>query len=109
MMNGTQTITERGLQLFEPDPNAVYSLETASNLAQVRRHTILVFCKHGMISPVVDPEVDGYYFNDEAIRVLRRIGQMQRDYNINLTAARIIVELMNEVERLRGEVGFLRG
>jgi DNA-binding transcriptional MerR regulator len=37
------------------------------------RRTILVYCKHGLLTPVVDPVDNGYYFNDEAIRMLRRI------------------------------------
>src|SRR5882724_10669669 len=104
-MNITEEVPVRSLQFFEPDPNAVYSIEAAAQLARVGRHTILVYCRHGMVSPVVDPQAGGYYFNDEGIRTLRRIEHLQ-DSGINLAGIKIITDLMKEVERLRAEVHF---
>jgi hypothetical protein len=40
---------------------------------------------------------------------LRRIEHLRSDFGINLTGARIILDLMNQVNRLRSEVRFLRG
>jgi len=51
----------RALQLFEPDPAAVYSLEAAARLAHLPRRTILLCCKHGLVSPVSDPGSGSYY------------------------------------------------
>ena len=103
-----EEVTVRELQLFEPDPEAVYTIEAAANLAHVRRHRILVYYKQGMVSPVVDPECGGYYFNDEGVRTLRRIEHLHTDRGINLAGTRMILELQNEIERLRNEVRFLR-
>jgi DNA-binding transcriptional MerR regulator len=61
------------LQLFEPEANTVYSIEAAGHIAQVPRRTILVYCKHGLVSLVPNPHRNGYYFNEEAIRTLRHI------------------------------------
>jgi DNA-binding transcriptional MerR regulator len=98
----------RSLQRFEPDPSAVYTLETTAHLTDLPRHTILVYFKQGLVSPVVDPEVGGFYFNDEGIRLLRRIEQLQSDFGINLMGTRLILDLINEVDRLREELRFLR-
>jgi DNA-binding transcriptional MerR regulator len=108
-MNMTDKMPVRALQLFEPDPDVVYTIETAARMTHVPRHTILVYYKYGLLSPVVDPGLGGYYFNDEAIRALRRIEHLRSDFGINLTGARIILDLMNQVNRLRSEVRFLRG
>ena len=97
------------LQLFEPDANAVYSIETVAHVTSLPRHEIGVYCKEGLVSPVVDPECGGYYFNDEAIRTLRHIEHLRSDYGVSLRGVKMILDLMNEVEQLRDEVRFLRG
>lgn len=108
-MNITEEVPERTLQLFEPASDAVYTIEAAANLSHIGRHAILVYYKLGMVSPVVDPECGGYYFNDEGVRALRRIEYLHTDCGINLEGTRMILELMTEVDRLREEVRFLRG
>jgi chaperone modulatory protein CbpM len=92
------------LQLFEPDARAVYTIETAANLAQVPRRLIAVYYKHGLVSPVMDPACGGWCFNDEAIRILRRIEYLRTACGINLAGIKLTINLMNEVERLRDEV-----
>jgi DNA-binding transcriptional MerR regulator len=56
----------------------------------------------------VDPGCGGYYFNDEAIRILRRIEYLRNVCGINLSGIKMILDLVNEAERLRAEVRFLR-
>jgi hypothetical protein len=41
----------RSLQLFEPEPEAMYTIEAAARLAQVPRRRILIYYKHGLVSP----------------------------------------------------------
>ena len=106
-MNIAQQVPVRTLQRFEPDPEAVYSIEAAAHLARVERHRILVYCKQGLVSTVSAPEHDGYRFNDEAIRALRQIEYLQTEQGINFAGTRLILELLREVERLRNEVRFL--
>lgn len=98
----------RAVQRFEPRPDAVYTLETAARLAHVTRRTILVYSRHGLISPAMDPREAGYYFGNEAIRALQRIEYLRNDCGINLRGTRIILELMDEVERLQNELRFRR-
>ena len=98
----------RALQLFEPDPRTAYTIEMTAHLVDMPRHTILVYCKRGLVSPVVDPACGGYYFNDEAIRTLRRVEHLRANSGVNLAGIKIILDLMNEVERLQSEVRFLR-
>jgi DNA-binding transcriptional MerR regulator len=107
-MSDTAQIGARALRLFEPDPDAVYTIETVANLTHVGRHSILVYYKHGLLSSVQAPESGGYYFDDESIRSLRRIEHLHNALGINLEGTRMIIELANEVERLRNEVRILR-
>ena len=48
----------RWLQLFDPPFDAVYTIEGAAELAGVPRRTILVYCKHRLLSPLIDDGVE---------------------------------------------------
>ena len=98
----------RWLQLFEPPPDALYTIEGAAHLADVSRRTILVYCKHGLISPTRRTADSGYSFDGEAIRALRRINALRAVCGDDLSGIKIILDLMNEVERLHSEVRSLR-
>lgn len=98
----------QALQLYEPETAVFYSIETAASLARVSRRRIAVYCRHGLVAPVMDPDSGGWQFNDEAIRRLRQIESLRAVCGANLSAIRIILELMEEVEHLRQELRFLR-
>ena len=93
---------------FEPTVEGLYSIETVVQITQTPRHQIAVYCRHGLISPVTMPERDGWWFDQEAIRELRRIECLRVDYGMNLAGLRVIAELFREVEQLREEVRALR-
>lgn len=92
------------VQSFEPDPAAVYSIEMAAQLAGLPRRMILVYCKHGMISPTVDPMLWGYWFDADAIRTLRRIENLRITCGDDLPGIAMILDLMNEVQVLRAQL-----
>ena len=96
------------LQLFEPDARAVYTLEAAARLTQLSRRLIAVYFRHGLVSPVMDPACSGWYFNDEAIRILRRIEYLRNACSLNLVGLKLMMDLLGEVERLREELNFRR-
>src|SRR3954471_7543064 len=89
------------LQRFEPDPDAVYPIDSAAYLAGMPRHEILVCCKHGLVSPLIDQTYGSYLFDTDAIRTLQRIRYLRQECGINLPGIQMILQLMNEVERLR--------
>ena len=97
----------RTLQLFEPNPETVYTIDAAARLADVPRHTILVYYMHGLVSPAANPEYGVYLFDGRTVRMLRRIETM-RNSGFNLAGIKMTLDLLNEVERLQSEVRFLR-
>jgi DNA-binding transcriptional MerR regulator len=99
---------EDALELFEPDPRTVYTIEATARLVDLPRHTILVYYKRGLVSPVAGPEGLGYCFNKAGIRRLRRIEHLRNIDGLNLNGIKMILGLMTEVERLQAEVRFLR-
>ena len=96
------------LELYKLDPDFLYSIEAASRLARVPRRLIALYCQRELVSPVMDPDTGGWYFNDEGVRTLRRIEYLRTACDMNLTAIRMILSLTAEVERLREEVRNLR-
>lgn len=86
----------------------VYSIDAVVHLTQTPRHQIAVYCRHGLIAPVTMPEREGWWFDEEAIRELRRIECLRVDYGLSLAGLRVLSELLREVERLREEVRALR-
>ena len=96
------------LELFEPAPEITYSIEETARLAQVPRRLIAVYFRFGLVSPAADPDIGGWYFDDEGIRRLRQIERLRNSLGMNLAAVKVMLELTREVERLREEVRFLR-
>ena len=106
-MNSPTELPTDAVQLFEPDPNAVYTIEAVEHMAHMPRRLIAMYCKHGLVSPVVNPDCGGFYFNDEAIRILRRIDYLRSICGINIVGIKMILHLMKDVEDLRAETQFL--
>jgi MerR family transcriptional regulator/heat shock protein HspR len=95
------------LQVFEPGTQAVYTIEVTAQLAQVPRRLIVLYFKHGLVAPVKDPTGSGWYFDDEAIRIVRRIEYLRSTCGLNLAGIKLVMALTEEVERLRAELRFL--
>jgi DNA-binding transcriptional MerR regulator len=97
-MNHQNADSKSSLQLFDPDPAVFYSIDVVERLAQMPRRAILICCRHGLVSPVADPEISGYFFNREAIRVFRCIEYLQVSRGVNFAGIKFILNLANEVQ-----------
>ena len=100
-MNHPNADSKSSLQLFDPDPAVFYSIDVVERLAQMPRRAILICCRHGLVSPVADPEISGYFFNREAIRVLCCIEYLQVNRGVNFAGIKFIFNLANEVQLLQ--------
>jgi DNA-binding transcriptional MerR regulator len=96
----------KALQIFEPGAQTVYTIEVAAQLAQVPRRLIVLYYKHGLVSPIKDPAGSGWFFNDEAIRIVRRIEYLRSACGLNLAGIKLVMALVDEVENLRAELRF---
>jgi len=54
------------IELFEPPAGAVFTIDATSRIVDVPRRTIVVYCKHKLLSPAFETVDRGYYFNREA-------------------------------------------
>jgi len=97
-----------GLELFQPKPNVLYSLDAAAHLAGVSRRSILIYCRAGLIRPVVLPPHGVMEFTEEAIYTVRQIEHLRTVNGPDLAWLKTMFDLLDEVERLRAELRFLR-
>lgn len=100
--------SDHALELFQPSPNALYTLDAVAHLSGVPRRSILVFCRAGLLSPIFLPPYGVMEFTDDAIYTVRRIEAVKAAHEHGVTWLQTMFALMNEVERLRAEVHFVR-
>ena len=93
-----------GLPLFEPDQGATYTLETIATLTGATPQAILHYQEQGFITPVTGGETDHGQFDGETVRTLRRIEHLRTTCQLNESGLKLILSLMDEIERLRNEL-----
>jgi DNA-binding transcriptional MerR regulator len=96
----------------EPDDSASvshYAIEAVAEITHVSRRLIIVYCRHGLVSPVAKPEESGWLFDEDAIHRLRHIEHLRTEYGMNMAGVRMMLETLGELEQLREELRFLRG
>ena len=96
------------VELFQPDSNVVYTLDVTAHLAGVPRRAILAYYRAGLVRPVFQPPYGIMAFTEEAIDTVRRIERVRAVHGIDLALVKTVFGLLDEVERLRTEVRFLR-
>ena len=89
------------LEVFQPQPNMLYSLDVAAHLAGVPRRAILIYCRAGLVQPVCLPPYGAMAFSDEAIHAVRRIEQVRAVHGLNVVLLKTMFDLLAEVENLR--------
>ena len=112
MLRPTSAIPEapsHEIELFDPPPDAIYTIEAAAHLVDVPRRTILVYCKHRLLSPVINATDRGYSFDRNSIRALRRIEALRPICGDDLAGIKIILDLTDALEQLRSEMRSLSG
>jgi len=95
------------LDLFQPQPNVLYSLDATAYLAGVPRRSILFYCRAGLVQPVVQPPYGAMEFTEEAIYIVRKGEYLRTLHGITLSWLKTMFDLLDEVERLRAELRFL--
>jgi len=96
------------IELFEPNPNVLYTLDATAHLARVPRRSILIYCRAGLLRPVFQPPHGVMAFTEDAIYTARRIEELRAAHGMGVKWIKAMFDLLDEVERLRAEVRFYR-
>lgn len=96
------------VELFQPAPNILYSLDTAAHLAGVPRRSLLIYCRAGLVKPVFQPPYGMMGFTEEAIYAVRQLERFRIQHRTDTAWLNSLLELIHEMERLRAELYYLR-
>jgi DNA-binding transcriptional MerR regulator len=89
--------------LIEPKFDATYTLDVVAQITGVSSQTILFYHEQGLVPAVEASPADEHYFDDEALRAIRRLEHLRTELELKEPALRLMVNLLTELERLRGE------
>jgi DNA-binding transcriptional MerR regulator len=87
---------------------SIYTIETVERITRISKDQIVLYYEWGLVSTVKASDQADLLFDDEAIHRLRRIAFLLSEYGINHDGLKMVTSLMDEVERLRQELRFLR-
>jgi hypothetical protein len=88
----------------------IYSIETLAQVTHLSHDRIVLYLHHGLIQATPGPSGDAEVtFDETTVLRLRRITFLHSEYGLNDTGLRHFAALLDEVDRLREEVRFLRG
>ena len=104
--NGDYTLTI--IRVTEHGPST-YSLEAAAQLAEVHPEMLRYYCQLGLFGQErARPDAE-LIFDDDALYELRRFEHFRQHHGVNRKTLRLLCGLWCEIERLQGELRFLRG
>src|ERR1700738_4600535 len=92
------------IELYEPADDTIYTLEATAHLLDVPRRTIVVYCRHRLLSPIVSALDRSFFFDRDGIRALRRIEALRTICGDDFAGIKLILDLTEELERLQTRV-----
>jgi MerR family transcriptional regulator/heat shock protein HspR len=84
----------------EPSDRALYIISVAAELAGVHPQTLRIYERKGLLNPARTAGNTRRY-SDRDIARLRAIQRLTQEQGVNLAGVRMIVELQNEIDRMR--------
>src|ERR671931_1132561 len=84
----------------QPSDRALYIISVAAELAGVHPQTLRIYERKGLLNPSRTAGNTRRY-SERDIDRLRAIQRLTQDHGINLAGVKVIVELENELERMR--------
>jgi MerR family transcriptional regulator, heat shock protein HspR len=87
----------------EPSNRALYIISVAAELAGVHPQTLRIYERKGLLNPARTAGNTRRY-SDRDIARLRTIQKLTQEQGVNLAGVRMIVDLQNELDRMRDRV-----
>ena len=84
----------------EPSDRALYIISVAAELAGVHPQTLRIYERRGLLRPARTSGNTRRY-SDRDIDRLRTIQELTQERGVNLAGVKMIVELENEIDRMR--------
>jgi chaperone modulatory protein CbpM len=88
------------------DESVEISLDEICRVCQIHTELVIELVDAGVVEPRGD-EPEQWQFPGPALRRIERALRLQRDLDINLPGVAVVLDLLDEVERLRARVDAL--
>lgn len=85
------------------DAESYYTLEFTAELTGISTQTILHYREEGLV-PCGQAAAEQTRFDDESLRALRRIEHVRSECEMNLSGLKMMMGLLQEIDRLRDEL-----
>jgi MerR family transcriptional regulator/heat shock protein HspR len=86
-----------------PEDRAVYIISVAAELAGVHPQTLRIYERKGLLTPARTAGNTRRY-SDRDIARLQMIQRLTQDHGLNLAGVKMIVEMENELDRMRARL-----
>ena len=97
---------EESFTLIHTGGEARYTLQTAAEVTGVGGEELRRYCELGLLGPPDDE--GGWCFDEEGLYEIRRIEHLRHRFGLDLNALPLVCGLVQELDRLRAELRFLR-
>ncbi|MEO7414957.1 MAG: chaperone modulator CbpM [Opitutaceae bacterium] len=91
------------LPLIEPSLDATYTIDVVAELTGVSSQTVLFYHEQGLVPTLGAGPPGERYFDDEALRVIRKLEHLRSELQLKEPALKLMVTLLSEIEQLRNE------
>ncbi len=88
------------------DENSSFSLLELSQSCNTRTEWIIELVDEGILEPS-GQDTDEWYFSGPSLKRARIVKRLQRDLEINIAGAALILDMMDELERMRAQLQML--
>lgn len=97
-MSPTLTTNTSETSVIHEETDAIYTIEVIAELAGTEPQMILHYQEMGLLQPAKETA-----FDNENLRRLRRIEHLRHTCEMNTTGLKLMLHLLDEVERLQQE------
>ena len=81
----------------------MYHISVVAQMVETHPQTLRMYEKMGLISPQRTGN-NIRLFSDEDVELVRRIQHLTQDLGVNLAGVEVVFKLLEEMERMRGEI-----
>ena len=99
---------DRSIELYQPHPGDLYSLDVAARLVGTDRRSLLIYCRGGLLQPVFLPPYGIMAFTEEAICRARQVEAMRTDHGLSLAWIHTLFALVDDLAAVRAELRFVQ-
>jgi DNA-binding transcriptional MerR regulator len=92
------------LTVINPDAGKLYDVRTAAEYTAVDPDGIVTYCREGLVRAIEYKDNGEPLFDEDGIYWLRRIRDLRAEMHLEGPVLRVVLDLMQEVERLRQEL-----